>query len=317
MSATLIISNRRLCTVVMGCVLLALTSPIEAIPTIFNNEVYPNPVPTAAQQDWPLDLVRNMSQTTDLREFIMKFVEDERICTSKTLHELIVGKNTSDISAHLWWNKRCGAQRGFGVKTVSPLSESTLIRYRRKSSNRRSTSQTPDMTPNERKKLDKLIKNKNVQCKPKKAVVELPNDEKPLVMLKPSCVYIKQCGGCCDSPLLECRPEVVKNRKFKVLAFEKKVNNKLRFESVQTLKTITVQEHKKCKCQCKEREEHCTEHQVYDASACRCTCPADVSKSCSDGKIWDERKCACVCSDVSDCTTGRYFDNSTCRPHCG
>lgn len=72
------------------------------------------------------------------------------------------------------------------------------------------------MTPNERKKLDKLIKNKNVQCKPKKAVVELPNDEKPLVMLKPSCVYIKQCGGCCDSPLLECRPEVVKNRKFKV-----------------------------------------------------------------------------------------------------
>lgn len=72
------------------------------------------------------------------------------------------------------------------------------------------------MSASERKKLDKLIKNKNVQCKPKKAVVELPNDEKPLVMLKPSCVYIKQCGGCCDSPLLECLPEVVKVRKFKV-----------------------------------------------------------------------------------------------------
>ncbi|XP_037796718.1 vascular endothelial growth factor C-like isoform X4 [Penaeus monodon] len=291
MSVTLIISSRRLCTVAMGCVLLAITSPIEAIPTVFNNDVYLNPVPTAAQQDWPLDLVRNMSQTTDLREFIMKFVEDERICTSKTLHELIVGKNTSDISAHLWWNKRCGGNRG-GIKTVSPLSE---------------------MSASERKKLDKLIKNKNVQCKPKKAVVELPNDEKPLVMLKPSCVYIKQCGGCCDSPLLECLPEVVKVRKFKVLAFEKKLNNKVRFQSYQTLKTIRIQEHKKCKCQCKERAEHCTEHQVYDEGACRCTCPADVSKSCSDGKIWDERKCACVCSDVSDCTTGRYFDNSTCR----
>ncbi|XP_037796720.1 platelet-derived growth factor subunit B-like isoform X6 [Penaeus monodon] len=295
MSVTLIISSRRLCTVAMGCVLLAITSPIEAIPTVFNNDVYLNPVPTAAQQDWPLDLVRNMSQTTDLREFIMKFVEDERICTSKTLHELIVGKNTSDISAHLWWNKRCGGNRG-GIKTVSPLSE---------------------MSASERKKLDKLIKNKNVQCKPKKAVVELPNDEKPLVMLKPSCVYIKQCGGCCDSPLLECLPEVVKVRKFKVLAFEKKLNNKVRFQSYQTLKTIRIQEHKKCKCQCKERAEHCTEHQVYDEGACRCTCPADVSKSCSDGKIWDERKCACVCSDVSDCTTGRYFDNSTCRPPCG
>ncbi|XP_047492450.1 vascular endothelial growth factor A-like isoform X5 [Penaeus chinensis] len=291
MSATLIISSRRLCTVVMGCVLLAITSPIEAIPTVFNNDVYLNPAPTAAQQDWPLDLVRNMSQTTDLREFIMKYVEDERICTSKTLHELIVGKNTSDISAHLWWNKRCGGNRG-GIKTVSPLSE---------------------MSPSDRKKLDKLIKNKNVQCKPKKAVVELPNDEKPSVMLKPSCVYIKQCGGCCDSPLLECLPELVKERKFKVLAFEKKLNNKVRFQSYQTLKTIRVQEHKKCKCQCKEREEHCTEHQVYDAGACRCTCSAEVSKSCSDGKIWDERKCACVCSDVSDCTTGRYFDNSTCR----
>ncbi|XP_063603477.1 vascular endothelial growth factor C-like isoform X5 [Penaeus indicus] len=291
MSASLIISNRRLCTVVMGCVLLAITSPIEAIPTVFNNDVYLNPVPTAAQQDWPLDLVRNMSQTTDLREFIMKFVEDERICTSKTIYELIVGKNTSDISGHLWWNKRCGGNRG-GIKTVSPLSE---------------------MSASERKKLDKLIQNKNVKCKPKKAVVELPNDEKPLVILKPSCVYIRQCGGCCDSPLLECLPELVKERKFKVLAFEKKFNNKVQFQSNQTLKTVRVQEHKRCNCLCKERAEHCTEHQVYDEGACRCTCPADVSKSCSNGKIWDEKKCACVCSDVSDCTTGRYFDNSTCR----
>ncbi|XP_042878299.1 vascular endothelial growth factor A-like isoform X2 [Penaeus japonicus] len=313
MSATFTISSRRLCTVAMGCVLLAVTSPIEAIPTVISNDVYiANPVSTSTPQDWPLDLVRNMSQTTDLREFIMKFVEDERICTSKTLHELIVGKNTSDISAHLWWNKRCGGIRGVGKK-VSSFPESTLIRYRRKSSNRRSTSQSPDMTQSDRQKLDKLIKNKKVQCNPKKSVVELPNDEKPLVMLKPSCVYIKQCGGCCDSPLLECLPEKVKERKFKVLAIEKKVNNKIRFPSSQTLKTIRVQEHKKCRCQCKERAEHCTEHQVYDEGACRCTCPSHVSRSCSDDKIWNERQCSCVCRDVSDCTTGRYFDDNTCR----
>ncbi|XP_066970354.1 vascular endothelial growth factor A-like isoform X8 [Macrobrachium rosenbergii] len=204
-----------------------------------------------------------------------------------------VQSGESDPEANIWWARRCG---------------------RRTSSFKQTNRNLPEISKKDQKKLQALLKNKKIKCNPKKAVVELPNEESHLTILKPSCVYIKQCGGCCDSPHLECRPTGNKTRKFKVLELRKMEKpGALEFSNRQVLKTIKVTEHTSCQCECKEREEHCSPNQKYDPDSCRCYCSPEIDRNCSVGKVWDEKRCECVCSDVSECTTGRYFDTDICR----
>lgn len=72
------------------------------------------------------------------------------------------------------------------------------------------------VTPKEWKKIGKLIT--KMCCKPIKTMVELPTGGDLNVQLKPSCVAVRRCSGCCDSPLFECRPTKVIEKKFKVVA---------------------------------------------------------------------------------------------------
>lgn len=285
-------------------------------PRFTNNDVYPiassNPNPSRPQ--FSVALARNMSQTTNLREFIMKFVEDERICSSPSLKQLILGEGESDIQAQLWWNRRCGGRRSssFNSNSAPELTESTLLRYRRKSSNRDRRKNTQDLSQKVQKKLTKLLRDKRVLCKPKKMVVPLPNDEPNSVMLKPPCVYIKQCSGCCDHALLECTPVRNKTRKFPVMAIRAD-GRRRRFADSSVVRYVRVVEHKKCQCECKVKAHHCSHRQEYNHEACQCTCPSSSFRHCSRGKVWSERECDCVCSDILECTTGRYFDRNTCR----
>ncbi|XP_066970346.1 vascular endothelial growth factor C-like isoform X1 [Macrobrachium rosenbergii] len=302
-------------------------TPLQAIPSkVTSNDVYPETIDPSTSyllptgelppkvQSFSLDVARNMGQVTDLREFIMKYVQDQRICHSKSMRSLILGDGESDPEANIWWARRCGRRTSSFKQTNRNLPESTLIRYRRKSSNRDSSQQSLSISKKDQKKLQALLKNKKIKCNPKKAVVELPNEESHLTILKPSCVYIKQCGGCCDSPHLECRPTGNKTRKFKVLELRKMEKpGALEFSNRQVLKTIKVTEHTSCQCECKEREEHCSPNQKYDPDSCRCYCSPEIDRNCSVGKVWDEKRCECVCSDVSECTTGRYFDTDICR----
>ncbi|XP_042878295.1 balbiani ring protein 3-like [Penaeus japonicus] len=80
-----------------------------------------------------------------------------------------------------------------------------------------------------------------------------------------------------------------------------------------TSQVVKVEEHKSCKCSCKEREEHCnkTIHR-YDAGTCSCKCISGMT-NCSIDKVWDEKLCACVCKKKKTCRVGRHFDADSCR----
>ncbi|KAK4318995.1 hypothetical protein Pmani_010081 [Petrolisthes manimaculis] len=265
-----------------------------------SNDVYPTkttPRPTFTNTH-PLlsvSLARNMSQTTDLREFVMKFVQDERICTSPSLRQLIMGEGEADIQTQLWWNRRCGGRRGnpFNPNTAPALSESTLLRYRRKSSNRARRKNTQDLSQKDQNKLAKLLRDKRVVCKPKKTV---------------------QCSGCCDHSLLECTPTRNKTRRFPVMAVRTDGRTSQFADSSPVRRvSVRVTEHTRCQCECKVKPAHCSPRQVYNAEACQCTCPVDITRTCPRGKVWNESCCECVCSSVTECTTGRQFDHSSCR----
>ncbi|XP_053627582.1 vascular endothelial growth factor D isoform X2 [Cherax quadricarinatus] len=311
------------CRIVVVMVALEATQ-VLAVPKLYDTDLFTNSRQYSSNDVYPSEhvdsslhqpkfskaLAVNMSQVTDLTMYIMEFVRDRKICLSQTFSNLFLSNETSN-KAKNWWRRRCG-RRAITKNQLTPKSESTLIRYRRKSSNRSNSKpkKTLDLTDSEMKKLQALLKDKKVQCNPKKVVVELPNQEPHLLTLKPSCVYIKQCGGCCDSSHLECRPTVTKNKRFKVLVIKKR---DLSLPGPQPFKTVVVAEHKKCQCECKVRMEHCTGNQLYDSDACSCYCPQESHKNCSSGKVWDDQQCDCVCSGVSECTTGRYFDTNSCR----
>ncbi|CAL4115652.1 unnamed protein product [Meganyctiphanes norvegica] len=260
-----------------------------------------------------------------LRDYIMENVEDERICTSDSLRHLIIGIHNQDSRGAAWWAKRCETRtppRGEKFPPGPPIPipghkiESTLIRYRRKSKRPKPRTKPDDsihISDKDQKALNKLMNNKNVLCKPRKTVVELKSP-KPNMELKPHCVYIRQCGGCCDSDLLECRPTEVKSRKFKVLNVTPKSNGKVSIAMPPLVRARAV-EHKKCECQCKIQESDCNSNQQYDDQNCRCVCPKGKGSrtTCPNGKVWSDSKCDCVCQNQRSCTTGMIFNDDSCK----
>ncbi|XP_050704506.1 vascular endothelial growth factor D-like isoform X2 [Eriocheir sinensis] len=306
----------------LGCLVVVMVVAVPGVtaegPVInpSDNDVYPTSVPPSPHPEFSKARALNVSQTTDLREFIMRFVQDERICSNPTLRDLILGEDGEDKRAQVWWNRRCGGgRRGGAPRFPSAQSpESTLIRYRRKSTNRDNPQNSLDRSRKDKKKwqkVEKLMRDKRVFCNPKKKAVPLPNPDHSTTKLQPECVYIKQCGGCCGSPELECLPTETKTRTFPTMVLTP-VRERYNFPA-SPIRMVKVVEHKKCSCQCKVRAEHCTPSQVYNEGGCQCQCPSHLSRACPARKSWNDKTCRCECTRPRECTTGRYFDVNTCR----
>lgn len=261
------------------------------------NEVYPVQPTASTPQDheFSASRARNMSQTTDLREFLMRFVQDERICSDPILQSIILTEDGGDERAKVWWSRRCGGgRRGAGLTRPPTQTESSRGDAKKW------------------QKVQKLMKDKRIKCKPKKAAVPLPNPNPFHTELKPECVYIKQCSGCCNSPQLECVPVRTKTKTFPAMAITSTTRGH-RFAKDQMIKMVKVEEHRACQCECKVRAEHCAPYQVYSEDECQCQCPKNVDRSCPPRKVWNEKECRCECRDAHTCTTGRYFDVNSCR----
>lgn len=152
-------------------------------------------------------------------------------------------------------------------------------------------------------------------CTPQLAVVPLKPEhepEDPSVIYFPSCTRIKQCGGCCTHKLLECQPIETEIKTFVIIKSQYTGNAKM---PLKEKVPVVVEEHTKCKCDCRIKENDCKRNQIYIKSQCKCECTnVDDHNKClgETSKIWDSDDCTCRCRDSKDCTTGTYYDESTC-----
>lgn len=143
------------------------------------------------------------------------------------------------------------------------------------------------------------VRPKPAACIPDTTVVSLrPKDETdPTLVYFPSCTRVKRCGGCCSHQLLSCQPVEIQTLTFEV-QFSQNLCNKIPFISQtltqrfiitsQVIKSqytggtkmtyrgkdiMPVEEHLKCKCDCRIKEEDCSKaFQKYDKSQCKCYC---------------------------------------------
>ncbi|ROT77078.1 Vascular endothelial growth factor A [Penaeus vannamei] len=189
-------------------------------------------------QEWPLEVMLEVTAKKELREFVMNFHLDEVMCSSKALYELVVGEDSTDLAGYQWWSRQCGSKTDFSLLGFPDFTHASRARERR-DANMGGGKQFFGLTPKEWKKIGKLIT--KMCCKPIKTMVELPTGGDLNVQLKPSCVAVRRCSGCCDSPLFECRPTKVTEKKFKVIAMGSEVPSR----------KIWVDEHKACECSCR------------------------------------------------------------------
>ncbi|XP_011868200.1 PREDICTED: uncharacterized protein LOC105562184 [Vollenhovia emeryi] len=150
------------------------------------------------------------------------------------------------------------------------------------------------------------------KCMPELQLVSLKLDDDPSMFVFPLCTRIKRCGGCCISPLLSCQPTAMEMRNFEVIV------TSLSDLNYRGRRIVPLEEHTKCKCDCKIKEEHCNDKQHYEPHNCKCACDnVDEEEKCrkNDTKIWNPELCVCTCRTIEPCTTGYYFNPNTCR--CG
>ncbi|XP_076176994.1 PDGF- and VEGF-related factor 1 isoform X2 [Ptiloglossa arizonensis] len=148
-------------------------------------------------------------------------------------------------------------------------------------------------------------------CIPELQPVPLKLDTDPSTIYLPTCTRVKRCGGCCSHPLFSCQPVASKLRNFEVTVASLDDNGMLNFKNNQI---VLVEEHTKCKCDCKIKAENCTEKQSYVEDDCRCECNnVDEASKCVNSKFWHPEHCACFCREELECSTGFYFDQNTCR----
>jgi len=153
------------------------------------------------------------------------------------------------------------------------------------------------------------------KCTPELQPVSFANkDTDSATVYFPSCTRIKRCGGCCDHPLLSCQPTASIMKNFQVVVSKVTAEGGLSYSEKQI---IPLEEHTRCKCDCRIKAEHCTGKQIYIEDECVCGCSnVDEEEKCrrnNDTKLWDPSLCACLCRDERECNTGYYFNPVTCR----
>ncbi|XP_070162833.1 uncharacterized protein Pvf1 [Polyergus mexicanus] len=151
------------------------------------------------------------------------------------------------------------------------------------------------------------------KCMPELQPVSLKLDDDPSTIIFPPCTRIKRCGGCCGSSLLSCQPTAMEIRNFEVVVAS------LDGLNYAGRRIVPLEEHTKCKCDCRIKEEHCNDKQHYEPHNCKCVCDnVDEAEKCrksNDTKIWNPDLCICSCRNIEPCSTGYYFNYNTCR--CG
>jgi len=145
-------------------------------------------------------------------------------------------------------------------------------------------------------------------CNPYDQVIEIPNS-KPNVLLYPSCVVLKQCGGCCGHPDLMCKPTETAVKKVQVTKY---VYDGQQAHPVERVDVAEVVEHKACQCSCKITAADCDSNlHDFDDWNCACTCKQG-QQTCGPNMRWDDSLCACRCSSVQNCGTGYTYNLVTC-----
>lgn len=149
------------------------------------------------------------------------------------------------------------------------------------------------------------------KCIPELQPVSLKVDNNISTMIFPSCTRIKRCGGCCSSSLLSCQPTAMEVRNFEVIVASVK---DLGYKGRQI---VPLEEHTKCKCDCRIKEEDCNDKQHYEPHNCQCACNnVDEEQKCrkdNNIKAWNRDLCSCSCRTIEQCSTGYFFNPNTCR----
>lgn len=155
---------------------------------------------------------------------------------------------------------------------------------------------------------------KPASCSIESQTISLKDTDDRSLYYFPSCTRVDRCGGCCSHDLLACQPTKIEILHFEVLVSQYNGAGKLEFKG---RKTVSIERHLKCKCECVVKEENCSLLQVYNRKECRCKCSnEDDEEKCNDEyelKQWNSATCKCECREIKECTSGFGFDNYTCR----
>ncbi|XP_077290147.1 vascular endothelial growth factor A-like [Arctopsyche grandis] len=154
---------------------------------------------------------------------------------------------------------------------------------------------------------------KSANCMPELTVVPLfpEGTENSGVFHLPSCTRVLRCGGCCNNALLSCEPTDIGRKQFRIYELTQNGNS----PHYKKFINVTLEEHLKCKCDCTIKEKDCKGHQVYNANECRCVCrdiQAELRCSNQNDRYWNSSTCSCECIELSECSTGTYFDDQSC-----
>uniref|UniRef100_A0A182M748 Platelet-derived growth factor (PDGF) family profile domain-containing protein n=1 Tax=Anopheles culicifacies TaxID=139723 RepID=A0A182M748_9DIPT len=154
-------------------------------------------------------------------------------------------------------------------------------------------------------------------CEPDSQLVSLrpENLTNPRYYFYPSCTRVKRCSGCCNTNQLVCEPVANRTILYKVNILEYRSGKRDKFSH---LELVPIEEHVRCKCQCRIKEWHCTEQQTYNPNNCRCECTNKEERNdClqeRQQKQWNPDTCTCDCLPRNEeCTSGSHYDRSACK----
>ncbi|XP_026813773.1 platelet-derived growth factor D-like isoform X1 [Rhopalosiphum maidis] len=113
----------------------------------------------------------------------------------------------------------------------------------------------------------------------------------------PMCTRVNRCGGCCGHDLLACRPTKIEILNFEVIVLQYKGSQESGKFEFKGLKSVSVDQHLNCKCDCIIEKENCTPLQIYNPNECGCMCTNEEDRhECHDEyglKLWNSTACTC------------------------
>ncbi|KAF0750820.1 vascular endothelial growth factor C-like [Aphis craccivora] len=150
-------------------------------------------------------------------------------------------------------------------------------------------------------------------CSVELQTISLKDTDDQSLYYYPTCTRVNRCGGCCAHDLLACQPTKVDTLNFEVMVSQYNDAGKLEFKG---RKTVSIDQHLKCKCGCVVKQEDCTPLQTYYPNECRCMCSNEEDRDkCNEEynlKLWNSATCTCQCREIKECTSGFGFDYNTC-----